>query len=617
MTTSVDQIHSLYKERQKLQEPALAVMRSVAELANGDVHVVHPELDVNEKATVVNLFPGGLDALATRAASVQPDQVWPSLRPGVQLRDDLAWQRRQAGLAWWDMNTIGIADRLRYRHYFGWGSTPVTVLPTASSPSDKRDIPHWRARSPLTAYPAPCEDKTDMEPTDAIFASRRPRAWLDARYGNAMARLDTGPRDQRRPDDMFNVLEYIDCEEIVLCCAGRSSSREGGLWTPGGYVQAAACVELERVPNKAGIPLSVFPGRITLDRMQGALDQMVPAYHRAAKLDSLNLLAIARGIFQDQWVVGHPGDPQSPEIITDADGMMGIIGEVAHGQVITLGNPTAAAQAADMAIDRLERSQRLVAGLPAELGGESGSNIRTARRGEQVLGSAIDMPIQEAQELFAASKVIELRMAVAVAKGWFGSKQTSFYVPRDGKVDKPDYAPNDTFETDQCFVKFSMPGTDANSLVIALGQRVNMGTMSLQTARETDPVIEDPVQERDRVEIEGLVRALLASLEQGAQQGTVGPDQIAAIAKAKYGTHEQLFDVVLKVHEEMQAKQAATAQAPAGDASQQPGLGGGPATPPAPPGPFNGPPSSSALASILGNLRGPANQGSAEKAPAA
>lgn len=609
MNKPVDEIYGLYLERKKHQEPFMAKLRDIAELANGDVHVVHPELDVNEKATVVNLFPGGLDALATRAASVQPDQSWPPLRDGFQGSEDRAHDRRKAGLAWWDMNGVPLMDRLRFRHYFGWATSPVTVLPTASSPLDKRDIPHWRVRSPLTAYPAPVEDRLDMVPMDAIFACKRPRSWLEKKYGMQLAKLSTGPRDQARPDDLFDVLEYIDCDEIVLLCGGRSSI-SGGLWTPSGYVQASACVKLERIPNLAGQPLAVFPGRITLDRMQGALDQMLPAYHKAAKLDSLNVLAITRGIFPDTYVVGHPNDPQSPEIITDADGMMGIIGEVAHGQIMTIGNAPAAAQSADTAIDRLERQQRIVAGLPAELGGESGSNIRTARRGEQVLGSAIDMPLQEAQEVLAGSKQAELRCGVAIMNGWFGPKMTSFYVPRDGKLPKYlDYTPEETFETDEVYVKYSLAGTDANSMVVAILQRTQGGIISQQTGREMDPAVEDPILERDRVEIEGIRRALLTSLEQQAQQGQLGPDQIALIAKIKWATHGELEDVVLEAHKQMQEQQAAQAQlAPSSPEAQQ-GLGT-----PNPGTAAGGAPSNPGLAQMLQTLQAPASQGQKEAA---
>jgi hypothetical protein len=618
MNISATQINSLYLERKKNQEPFMKQMREIAELANGEVHVVHPELDVNEKATVVNLFPSGLDALATRAASVQPDQVWPPLKDGIQASEDKAWERRQAGLGWWDMNDVNLMDRLRFRHYFAWGSMPVTVLPVGSSNNDCRDIPHLRYRSPLTAYPAPCENKLDMVPSDAIFACRRSRKWLTDRYGNAMAMLNTGNANNARPDDMFDVLEYIDCDEIVLCCAGKSNNEGGGLWTPGGYVQAAACVVLERTVNKACQPLAVFPGRITLDRLQGALDQMLPAYHRAAKLDSLNLLAIARGIFPDQYIVGHPGDPQSPELVTDADGMMGIIGEVAHGQLVSLGNAPAAAQSAEMAIDRLERSQRLVAGLPAEINGESASNIRTARRGDQVLGSAIDMPIQEAQDVMQASKEAELRAGVAVMKGWYGKNGTSFYVPNRGfdpEQDKADYTPDKTFETDRVYVKYSLSGTDANSMVVAILQRVQGGIISQQTGREMDPAVEDPIEERDNIELEGIRRSLLQSIEQQAMQGTITPDQIALMAKIKWATHDQLEDVVIAVHKQAQQDQANQAQLPPGSPGTQPGLGGGAAPGQPQPGQVpGGAPSSPQLAQMLQTLAAPAKQGQTEAA---
>ena len=609
MNISAQEINSRFQDRKRNQEPFMKKMREIAELANGDVHVVHAELDVNEKATVVNLFPSGLDALATRAASVQPDQVWPALREGIQISEDRAWERRQAGLGWWDMSEVGLMDRLRFRHYFGWGCTPVTILPTCADDGDHRDIPHWRYRSPLTAYPAPTENKLNMVPSDAIFACRRTRKWLTDRYGAQMAQLSTGPREQARPDDMFDVLEYIDCDEIVLCVGSRSPEDQGGgLWTPSGFQAGTACVVLEREVNLAGQPLAIFPGRITLDRMQGALDQMLPAYHRAAKLDSLNLLAIARGIFPDQYIVGHPGDPQAPELITDADGMMGIIGEVAHGQLVSLGNSPAAAQSAEMAIDRLERQQRLVAGLPAELGGESATNIRTARRGEQVLGSAIDMPIQEAQDVMAASKQCELRAAVAVQCGWFGPKATSFYIPNRGfdpEKDHADYTPDKTFETDQVYVKYSLSGTDANSMVVAILQRVQGGIISQQTGREMDPAVEDPILERDKIELEGIRRALLQSLEQGAQQGTVAPDQIALIAKIKWATHDELEDVVIEAHKQAQAQQAEQAQLPAGAPGGQPGIGG-------PPPGMGGPPPNPGLAQMLQTLQAPATQGANE-----
>lgn len=612
---SPEEIQRIYQDRKKERAVIFGRWQEVIDSYNGDISVQVAELDENKRSTVVNLFPGGVDALATRAASVQPDQSWPSLRDGFQGSEDRAHDRREAGLGWWSMNDIALQDRLRYRYFFAFGMDPVTILPVSASPFDKREIPHWRTRNPLMSFPAPCDDSLNMEPADIIFACKRTRAWLQERYPAALAQLSGGPREQQRRDDTFDVLEYLDCDEMVLVCCGRDVSPGTGLWTPYTDARSAAAVLLERTENRAGITLAVAPGRITLDRLQGALDQMIPAHRQAARLNALNELAIVRGIFQNEWLQGHPNDPQSPEIITYANGMTGVIGEVAHGSIVAIGPAVGAAQMADMAIDRLERSQRVVGNLPSETNGESGSNIRTAKRGEQVLGSAIDMPIQEAQDIHAASKAAELRRGVAVMKGWFGPKKTSFYVSRDGKLPKLlDYTPDETFETDENYVKFSLAGTDANSMVVAILQRTQGGIISQQTGREMDPAVEDPELERDRVEIEGIRRALLTSLENAATQGQLGPDQIALIAKIKWATHGELEDVVLEAHKQTQANQAAQQQMAPSDPNAQPGLGG--AQPPAggPPSPFGGAPSSPALAQILGSLAQPAKQGQAEAA---
>ena len=364
------------------------------------------------------------------------------------------------------------------------------------------------------------------------------------------------------------------------------------------------------------MPLCVHPGRISLDQVAGALDQTIPGYHMSAKLNALNLLAITRSIFPEQWVVSHPGDPQAPQIIEEANGMAGRYGHISHGTILQLGANPASAQVTQLALDQLERSQRLMGTIPAEMGGESPSNVRTARRGADVLGSAIDMPLQEAQEILAASKEAELRKAVAVERGWYGSKVVSFYIPWRGmqEGDKGDFTPDDTFECDDVQVRYPLPGVDSASIPIELGQRVNTGVMSLTTSRELDPLIDDPVLEAARVEEEGIRHALLLSLEQGAQQGSLGPDVIAKIVAAKVDDpSKRLEDIVTQVHKEQQAQQAAQASMAPGSPGAMPGLAapGAPGAPPTgaapgagnvPPNPFQGPPSSPALANILGSL---------------
>lgn len=98
-------------------------------------------------------------------------------------------------------------------------------------------------------------------------------------------------------------------------------------------------------------------------------------------------------------------------------------------------------------------------------------------------------------------------------------------------------------------------------MVISIGQRVGTGIMSKQTAREMDPAIEDPVRERDQVELEGIRQALLTGLEQQAASGQLDPASIARIAQIKADSHVTLEVAVNRVHEELQKKQAAQQQA--------------------------------------------------------
>jgi len=132
-------------------------------------------------------------------------------------------------------------------------------------------------------------------------------------------------------------------------------------------------------------------------------------------------------------------------------------------------------------------------------------------------------------------------------------------------------------------VVYPMPGSDINSMVVSIGQRVGMGIMSNETARTMDPAIKDPAREADLVEIEGLRKALLTGLEQQAAQGQLDPSIIARIAQAKSQRHTTLEDAVAQIHKEEQEKQheqaqmQAQQQAPTPD--QQPGLGVSPENP--------------------------------------
>ena len=584
-----EKIVALYHQRRLKRQPMMAKRIEVLEQYNGETMVPLPELDQQNKPSVANLLAMGLDQFAQRIASVLPDISYPSLRPGFDTWDEKARMSRMANLGWWDMNRMQLIEYKRARYLLAFASAPVTIHPVSPDKSDKRKIPHWRIRSPLNTFPAVPTDELDCQPTDYIVCHEYPLSWLQTMFPAQTAVLYKGRETKVNEDMKFEVLEYNDENETVLVACGQTKeAQQTGAWQERDAGSASSVVLL-RTPNKAGICDMVVPGRIVLDRPIGHFDTMLHLYTSQAKMAAYEELSIFRSTFPEQWVMSHPNAPTRPKIVREADGKQGIIGLVENGVVQSM-QITPGAQV-PTAIDRLERAARLAGGIPAELGGEAASNIRTGRRGAQVMGAAVDMPLQEYQAILASAKDAENMRAVEIMKANFGTTISMFSgLPKSGKVkDIPGnpatYKPNDIFVTSESKASYPFIGADASSIPIELGQRVGTGQMSLQTARELDPTIKDPVLEATRVVNEGLEKAMLAGIEQMMSQGALDPIVAAKIGMAlRADPSKPLADIYVQIHTEMQQEQAAN-QAAQQQSAAAPGQG-----PPGAPG--GGPPAS-------------------------
>ena len=591
---AAEAIHRLYIQRKHHYRNHISQMNEIRAVYHNSVNLPLPELDKLEKPEIPNLVAQGIDQTSMRIASVMPDIDYPSQRPGFKWADDLAADSRKANLGWWKMNHYQAKLPRRARHLVAYGVSPVSLSPVSVNMNDMRKIPHWRVRNPMGTFPAPMEDHDTIHPTDCIFSDVRSFDWLLKNYPSQMAVLEKG--DNVAGSDLFYVLEYVDDKETATIVIGQKREHKETTFGSEARSTGAAHAMLSRVRNRSGICPVVFPKRIALDGLLGQFDSMVGMYIASARLASLNRIAVERDIFKDEWIQGNVPN-QAPEIIQQADGRMGVVGVIHNGQIQALGAPPG--PLTSQMTDALERAQRLTAGIPAEMGGESPSNVRTARRGASVLGSAIDGIIQEAQIVFASSMETENRIAVAIAKEYYGNRKSVFFGERyDGKESEyTDYVPNEIFVRDDCEVKYAIPGTDMPGLVVEIGQMIGDGTLSVTTGREMNPLILDPAKEADRVEAEALRRALLQSLEAGAQNGSVDPHQIAKIIKMKTEKHLPIEEAVEKVHEEEQkaqaeAQQQASAQPEMPGPESQSGLGamppsmqGQPPLPPAIPGP--------------------------------
>lgn len=582
---SIEEIATMLTDRRQQRGPVLNAMRELRDTYNGDLVIPLPELDRVDRSYVANLITTGLDQSAMRIASTMPSVFYPPVEDGNRPSEKRANVRMRATMGWWEANNMQLKMRRRARHLIGYASTPVVLRP-----DKKWGTARWDIKDPLNTFPSLGDDPDQISPTNCIFTFTRSRAWLKSRYPDQEAQLRKTATTKL--SDMIEMVEYHDDEVTVLLA---NSGVQASQWDT--RIIGVPNIELERVINRTGICLVVAPGRITLDRPMGQFDSLIGMYALRAKLTALEVTAVERGIFPDTYLISRPGET-AKFIAGPFDGRSGQVNVVQGGDIREM--TTQPSPATTNLINTIERAERVASGTPAEFGGESTSNIRTGKRGDSILSAVVDFPIQESQEILAASLQEENKRAIAIAKTYFGNERRSFYVSARGAKGHVDYTPNKDFEDDNNIVAYSHSGSDINGLIVALGQRVGIGIMSKQTAQEIDPMIDDAEKEKERVIGEGLEQSLLQSIQSQAQQGAIPPADLAAIdAAVRQGM--TLGEAVTKVHEAAQKRQATAA--PQGAPETQPGLaqpgqGAEQPTIPAPPqGQAN-------LAQILSQLKG-------------
>ena len=600
---SDEEICALWTQRKGARAPIIARMDTIRRAYEGDFLLPLPELDKTQRAAVANLIQQGIDQLGARIASVKPDVTCPSTVPGQQLAEKRAGQRRQAILGWWDKNDMDVLDLRRARHLIAYAEAPAMIRPGHHFDSG---VPSWHIRSPMGTYPGPRPNPDDMTPDDCIFTYQVTLSFLQRRYPDAAAGLEKGENPTQ--DTLFDVVEYTDREQYAMIVVGRnapSPTRGYRIDRPSGSPFA----RIVKVPNRAEVCPVVIPKRSSLEDAMGKFDGMLGMYEAQAKLMALLVIGVQRSVFTKEWLEARPGE--MPDVLVEANPEQGITGVVQGG--ILQPQTLAPSPMASQMISMLDTAQRSQGGLPAELGAQSPTNVRTGKRGDAVISAAIDFPIQEAQTLLSRAKEKENQVAIAISKAYYGSKTVSFYTRSMKGVPKGalTYTPDEIFTTDVNFVDYPHAGSDANQLAVLIGQLVGLELISEDSARKLHPMIDDPAHEKDAVQSQALMKALLGAIAQEVQAGTMAAADVAQIVTALDEDRTTLAAAVQKVQ---QAKQA---QAPPAAPGAVPGMPPGmpPPAPGQPPGQggappaVNGPtPSQDNLAQLLSSLHGPPQQ---------
>jgi hypothetical protein len=601
MTVTAIQVSSLYAQRKLAAGPQLARMAEVQQLYNNDIVVPLPELNQNERSSIPNRVKQGLTQFAERIASSVPQLVCPALRPGFKISEDRAHDRRRAMLGWWEFSRLPLRMRQRARYLQGYASAPVEICWDFHL-----GVPVYEERNPLTTFPSHMRSIADMTPHDCIFENTQDLGWLYDNYPDRAGLLfkgDPAADGTFRRDRMFTTLKYVDDQECVLVVLGQRTADTYTTPPPG-----SMAVELERYPNRSERCPVAIPRMFSLDRAHGQFDDLYGMHQTEAKLTALSIIATQRGVIQDEWLVAHPNEEPVIVQIPKDDGTPGI---VKGGQLI---NRSVDPQfQTNNTVDRLAAAQNQSAGLTSELQGVAGSNIRTGARASTLLSNVIDFPIQEGQEILAASLQEENKIAVAFAKA-YGDGPKSFHISWAGAKGPVTYNPTETFETDHNIVRYPLGGADMAGMVIAGGQRVGMGTMSKQTFMGIDPMVEDAEAEHDSIVAEKLEEALLSGIQQKVATGELDALYVAELMDLIRSNKVELAAAYKQVQQEAQERQAAMA-AQAGAPETQPGLAGPPQM--QNPGSIQGAPNVQGLAEMLHSLRGPQQQMTSQEVGAA
>lgn len=562
-----EEIAALYLDWKRAYGTDIERMRVMRTLMNNEMPIPLPELSQDERNTVANLALSGMDQLARRMASVMPTSYWPNFDPGAHHGDRRARDKPRVMQGWHESNSLKIKMGKRGRYFLAYATSAVMIRPDT-----KTGIPRWQCYSPLDTF-LPKSQFDDYLPRQSIFTSTYSYGDLLTRFARDLVNAVSKPpgwdyeNDYNNYDVEFEVLEYVDENEYSMILMGATPPyMHSGTSTYQSYEKAPAA-RLTYAENLTGRNLVVCPGRITLDAQLGHFDGIVGMYQTQAALMALTVIAQRRSVWPAEWVTGFPNDPEEPEIVQVPDAYKGIPGQINHG-TIEKSQMDPAFRALEI-MDRQAEGMRAEAGIPSEFGGQSSTNIRTGRRGAQVMSAAVDFTIAEAQDIFAKSMKEENKIAIAIDKAYFNQKKT-FFIETSGYVGKVEYTPSDLWDHDAHVVEYPFAGVDLQNLVIEGVQRVASGVMSRERFIEIDPAIPDAKAEIQRLHRQAVQDAFISGL-QSLAANPEGPMQLPHLARLdeKLAQGKELYEAMIELQTEVQNEQATVAPDPA---LAQPGL---------------------------------------------
>lgn len=587
---------AITESRRSQQSALIQGMVQIANRYNAEyaIPVMGNDPDTPQPVLSPNLIAEAVDQPAVRASSVNPTVLCPWLH-NSDLSRARANTRRKIISSTYSRSKFNLLRRRMYRQIAGFGMASIVCLPDENGCRDGQPLARISLRNALSTYADPQAPEDIDIPSNVGFVHQMSGSALRNQF--PQSRQEYGgviPLNMANDPvtELWDVLEWIENDYVLIGIQGKSYSQNP-------YREPIGASQLLKwYPNRCGVVPAVTPMIITLDKMIARLTQMIGKSDLLAYLWELDIAQMQRAVAPDRYAIAR--DDERPEIVSnDGHWMDGRTGEMnllagvgAVGELRGAPDPNNIAR-----MNAVEQNARQESGLVGPLGGQTSGmsgQLRTGRGIDTLLSASVDPKIAEMQEIAATSLGILNEIIFSMYTSYWGERRFTVFSGWPGDRGMVEFIPKVDIETNVNTVYYPLPGTDAYTQTVQLGQMKQAGMISDDTARRLHPWIDDADAEKLMIEEERIETLTWSALAMRAQNGEVSPVIAAELIK-RIRTGESIEEAILNVQEAEQKKQANVDQQPqtpeqAAAAAQpgnpalagpqaQPGVPGGQGTP--------------------------------------
>ena len=520
----------------------------ITRVVRGDWTAVGPDDESLENRSP-NLIQVALEDTSEAASLLPSVRVKPS--EGTPAAKKKAGIMEQIGASYLERSEIALLTIKSLMNLTGLGIHSWVVVPS-------KDGPRIEWRDPRTCFPEP--DYTTLSAMRRCFFARD--VYVTQLPVEYQAIFRDHYRDRNRKevpaDWKFTLLEYYTEEETIVAgiyentapnsLPGISLGRQN---TNPSYVS----VIFDVTPNEVGICPVVVGLRPTFDNeVRGQFDQVIPVLQAHIRLAALSLDYADQAVYSEMWVKDLIG-PMS----TGGGGFIQLGPNGAIGRV----PPAVSSLSVYQELQQLMDNFHIGARWPKVRPGEVDQAIASAKFVEATAGM-MNTAIRTYHLILTESFGKALRLCFEYDK-LYGSdrsiagvhKNQQFLIARN--LDDIDTKAHVRVE-----YGLGLGRDPAQSMVLGI-QASQAGFVSREFVQENFEGITDVGLERVRMDLQQLQDMVMAKLLQGLQDGSIPPEAVSEIAKARENGDNifELFDkFVVKAQQEAMAQMVPTMGGP-------------------------------------------------------